>query len=745
MTNNISTTRLDQLSADICANLITSHSDYGYLGARILISNLKKNLSARYDISITKTGNEQFSSSEFTDITTLIANNIPTYLNQEYIQFVLDNGIYLNTIINSSYDYTIDYFGFKTLERSYLIKDQNIKETYETPQSLWLRVAVAIHMRSTDSEKMQRIKDTYEMLAQGKFIHATPTLFNAGTTHEQLSSCFLLGSDDSIEGIFKTFTDCGQISKWAGGIGLHISNIRSKGQLIKRTNGESAGIIPMLQVLNNVGRYINQGGKRNGSIAVYVEPWHADIMEFLDLRKNGGNENDKCRDLFLALWVPDKFMEAVEKGHKWYLMSEDQCPGLSDCYGDKFNELYDQYVTQGKYIKIIDAKSIWNKIISSQMETGTPYICFKDNINKKSNQSNLGTIKSSNLCVEIVEYSDDSEYAVCNLASIAINRFYNRETKEYNFDELYRAAKQVTYNLNSIIDINYYPTPETRKSNLKNRPIGVGIQGFADLLAMMHIPYESQEAIILSGKIQETIYYGCMKMSNELAVKYGPYESYEGSPISQGLFQYNLWNAEDKLSGLWDWSELKENILKHGVRNSLTTALMPTASTSQILGNNECFEPFTSNLYTRLTLAGNFIVFNKHLQRDLEELNIWNEDLKNKLMGSYGSIQKIDEIPDSLKQIYKTVWEIKQKSIIDHALARSPFVDQSQSMNLFFAEPDPLKLTSALMYGWKKGLKTGMYYLRSLPSSNAQQFTVEPTVKKVSTNIEMVECTVCSA
>ena len=1466
MTNKIETTTLDKLSADVCANLITSHTDYSFLGSRILISNLNKNLIAKYYI-IT-----------FSDIVDLIVERVPNYLNDDYINFVKDNSDKLNNIINNDYNHLIDYFGFKTLERSYLIKDQKTKETYETIQALWLRVAIAIHMRSNElyEEKIERIKETYECLAQGKFIHATPTLFNAGTNHEQMSSCFLLGTDDSIEGIFKTFTDCGQISKWSGGIGVHVSNIRARGQLIKKTNGESSGLVPMLQVLNNVGRYCNQcftpdtwvyskngpkqmvnitdndylvtidgtfkkvneviinnvdkeileirstntlfpvkvtkeheiylirnqtkitnfkiilnrlnqniikpefhnadeitdidfvgfplpkyeldnnlydedfckfygmmlgdghccnkrneygitlnndtkaelikftknylssknihyweaklngclsirwsgnkniplnrdmlydinnnkiiyqdmvhlpkhkilkilegllktdgsnlkelmffssslelimqvrymllrlgvltsghvknnvgkthitssgrtitdkktayvlriprhpilqsvielknpskyfkyfewnnilwgrvksikkinyqgpvydfnmidnhnyltdmglvhnSGKRNGSIAVYLEPWHADILEFLDLRKNGGNESEKCRDLFLALWIPDKFMEAVYNGLKWYLMSEDECPGLSNTYGDEFNKLYQKYIDEKKYIKEVDAKVVWNKIITSQMETGTPYIAFKDHINNKSNQKNLGTIKSSNLCVapetlvltdkghikikdlnektvnvwngekwseitvhktgenqnlidiytddenkltctpyhkfyiqkknkiikvdannlnpydkiikcdypiingtdempyaythgffcggdtysnitdqspkkcefnalsghtfckehldneteiflenniiqndenktkcqamsyeknpmiylyedkmkllpfiekrsytpseknncinimlpldinekffvpsfnyslknkldwfsgycdadgtivkkngheqlhipsinknfliniklmlqtcginpkiklnrdssqsnlpdgkgvhemfntqpiyrllitsydlyklhnigfrsnqllisgnkpardtkqfikilkiednnriddtycfneqkkhagifngiitgqcaEIMEYSDDKEYAVCNLASIAVNKFYNKGNNKYDYNELHKMAKHATYNLNNIIDINYYPTFETKYSNLKNRPIGVGIQGFADLLAMMHIPYESQEAIELSGKLLETIYHGCLESSNELAKRDGPYQSYQGSPISEGKFQFNMWNTEDKLSGMWDWSNLKENIIKYGVRNSLLTALMPTASTSQILGNNECFEPFTSNLYSRLTLAGNFVVFNKHLQRDLEQVGLWSDEMKNKLMASYGSIQNIDEIPDYLKDTYKTVWEIKQKAIIDHAISRGPYVDQSQSMNLFFAQPDQIKLTSALMYGWKNGLKTGMYYLRSQPSSQAQQFTIEPTIKKVTSNLESTECTVCSA
>ena len=736
MIDEIRTADLDQLSADICANLITTHSDYGYLGARILISNLKKNLQVKYNVNT------------FEDVTNLIVTKIPTYLKTDYVIFVNLYSRYLNEIINDNYNYMFDYFGFKTLEKSYLIKDIRTKETYEDPQSMWLRVAITIHMQNdllNIDDKLNKIKETYEMMAQGKFTHATPTLFNAGTNHEQLSSCFLLGTDDSLEGILKTYVDCGRISKWAGGIGVHVSNIRAKGQLIKSTNGESNGIVPMLAVLNKIAKQINQGGKRNGSIAIYLEPWHSDIIEYLELRKNGGNEEEKCRDLFLALWIPDKFMDAVYNNKKWYLMSENECPGLTDVYGDEFDKLYDEYVAQGKYTAEVNAKTIWDKILTSQIETGTPYIAYKDNVNKKSNQKNLGTIKSSNLCIEIMEYSDDKEYAVCNLASIAVNKFYDVKTSTYDYNELHKIAKIATYNLNNIIDFNYYPTVETRYSNLKNRPIGVGIQGFADLLAMMKLPFEDPKAIELSGKLMETIYHGCIEMSNELAQTYGPYESYNGSPISQGLFQFDLWDKSDKLSSMWDWTNLKENVSKYGVRNSLTTALMPTASTSQILGNNECFEPFTSNLYSRLTLAGNFIVFNKHLQKDLEQLGLWNEQLKNILMTSYGSVQNIKEIPENIKAVYKTVWEIKNKALIDHAIARGPFVDQSQSMNLYFADPEALKITSALMYGWKNGLKTGMYYLRSQSSSNAQQFTVEPTVTRKNSDLNTTECEICSA
>jgi len=1022
ITDNIESNNIDILASEICANLIINHYDYGLLGARILVSNLDHKLKVKYNVET------------FTEITNLINLKIPNYLSESYVSFINTNKLELNKIINNEYNLSIDYFSFKTLERLYLIKDNNNNDTLETIQSLWLRVSISIHMRSENY--LQKIKETYEYLALGKFIHATPTLFHSGTNYQQLSSCFLMGVDDNLENIFKNFADIAQISKWAGGIGLHLSNIRSKGQLIKKTNGISSGIIPILQILNNIGRYVNQSGKRNGSIAVYIEPWHGDILEFLELRKNNGNEIDKCRDLFLGLWICDKFMNAVINNTDWYLMSEDICPNLSNTYGDEFDKLYDFYVKEKKYLKKINATYIWNKIITSQMETGTPYILFKDHINNKSNQKNIGTIKSSNLCVdgntkiltsegyiiikdyinknvevwngeewsnvkifktglhinlirvifsnntyidctedhefyieqycnntkkyniikvsasnlkkndklikfklpnpihykineefnypythgyycgnnnsiandkiiilnknknyllkfflfknyfiaknkiniilhndindkytipinsklyirlkwfeglvdscghifkprykynkifcnnyilviinynisflievrymlhtlgiesfihkindtykfiinstelyklyllgfspkknnfiieqpnidfnknikvvnitnsfqnvdtycftepkkhmgvfngilcsqcsEITEYSSSSEYSVCNLASIAVNKFY--KNGKYDFNELHDIAKHITYNLNNIIDINYYPTNETKLSNLKNRPIGIGIQGFADLLAIMKLPYESKEAILLSANIMETIYHGSLVMSNILAKQYGPYDTYHGSPISQGIFQFNMWNVEPSM---WDWNELKNNILKDGVRNSLTTALMPTASTSQILGNNECFEPYTTNLYTRLTLAGNFIVINKHLQKDLEELNLWNENIRNKLITSYGSVKNINEIPDNLKEIYKTVWEIKQKSIIDHAISRGPFVDQSQSMNLFFQNPESSKLTSALIYAWRNGLKTGMYYLRSQSSINTQQFTVE--------------------
>jgi ribonucleoside-diphosphate reductase alpha subunit len=595
-----------------------------------------------------------------------------------------------------------------------------------------LRSKVKIYQSLLDAndmdneENLKQIEINYNYFGQGLFTHATPTLFNAGTQKQQMSSCYLMGTNDSIEGIFKTVTDCAHISKWAGGIGIHISNIRSRGQLIKKTNGKSSGIVPMMKLLNETGRFVNQGGKRNGSIAIYIEPWHSDILEFLELRKNGGKEEDKCRDLFLALTIPDRFMRAVENDEKWYLMSQDDCPGLSDVYGEEFDELYQSYIDQKKYVSEINASRVWQKIMTSQMETGTPYIIYKDHINKKSNQQNLGTIKSSNLCSEIVEYSNDNEYAVCNLASLAVNKCYNSDTKKYDYELLHTIAKQATYNLNKIIDINYYPVPETECSNLKHRPIGVGIQGFADLLFMMKIQYDSDAALNLSGDLLETIYHGTMEASHELAIKYGPYSSFIGSPISQGKFQFDLWNK--KSNDRYDWATLRQQIIKYGVRNSLTVALMPTATTSQILGNIECFEPITSNLYSRLTLAGNFIILNKYLQQDLMMLDLWNEDIQKQITVNYGSIQNIDKIPQTIKDIYKTVWEIKQKYVIDHAIRRGPFVDQSQSMNLYFAVPDSVKLRNALFYGWKNGIKTGIYYLRSQPSANPQQtFTKEKT------------------
>lgn len=1089
MKDGITTTELDSESAKIASNMVINHNDYGILAARIANSNLRKNLITKYNAT------------NFSEMTQLIGSKLPGFLNDDYYNFVMANKVQLDGIIMDEYDHNMDYFGFRTLEYGYLIKDRSsgVDEILETPQAMLLRVSVAIHMPDIDM-----IEENYNYMAQGKFTHATPTLFNAGTKIQQMSSCYLLGTDDSLTGIFKTVSDCAQISKWAGGIGIHVSNIRGRNQLIKSTNGHSEGIIPMLRLYNEVGKFINQGGKRRGSIAIYLEPWCSDVLDFLEIRKNGGDESIKSRDLFTALWIPDYFMELAKTDEWWYLMSENECPGLSDAYGDDFTRLYKKYVDEGKYTDKIKAAELLNRAIVSQTETGTPYIMFKDNVNRKSNHSNLGTVKSSNLCVhgdtkvftkngylpiatlentdveiwngyewsgvtvkktgtnknlirvnfsngsyidctpehkfyiqekyshrnhkfnahsklpkdsiftckegkdltqndklikyelpdaietndddfkypythgffcgdgttyynysktckygritlyaekklllenleytntpclnekedtitivlpkdiaekftiptgksiqtkllwfagycdadgtiarngtneslqissinydflsgirfmlhtlgidskvtlnknerstelpngkggkqmyeskaiyrllinsnelyklyslgfepkrlqyipripqsdaaqfikvvniepsyenvdtycftehkrglgmfngiltgqcaEIVEYSDANTYAVCNLASIAVNRFYNKDANTYDYNGLYKIAKQVTHNLDKIIDLNYYPTPETRESNMSTRPIGVGVQGFADLFMSMNMPYESDAAIKMSAIIMETIYFGCVEMSCELAKQLGPYEKISGSPFSDGRLQFDLWLAENQksgsrviTSGKWNWPKLKNDIKKYGMRNSMLTALMPTASTSQILGNTECFEPVTSNLYSRKVLSGTYLLANKYLQTELIKRGLWNEDIRTEIIKDRGSIQNIKEIPDEVKQVYKTMWEIKQRAVIDHALARGPYVDQSQSMNLYFADSNKLKIRSALFYGWENGLKTGSYYLRTRPSIEAQQQVIvkentETSTIKDNTDDKTNECTMCSA
>lgn len=704
MYNGISTEELDQLSSNICASYITVNPLYNSLSARIGISNLHK-----------------MTLDSFSDKIKLLYNN-NNNISKEYYEHVMKHRDRINSEINYDKDYTFDYFGFKTLERAYLMKINN--KIIERPQDMLMRVSTYIHMDDID-----KAIESYKLMSEGYFTHATPTLFNSGTTRPQLSSCFLLGTDDSIEGIFKTFKNCGYISKWSGGIGVHVSNIRASGSLIKGTNGESSGIIPMLKVYNEIARYINQGGKRKGSIAIYLEPFHADILDFLELKKNTGAETERARDLYLALWIPDLFMKKVKKDEYWHLMCPNECPGLTEVYGDDFNNLYNKYIEQNKFRKRLKAREIWSKILESQIETGVPYIAFKDSVNKKSNQKNIGTIKSSNLCIEIMEYSDKDEYAVCNLASIAVNKFYNEEYKTYDYNQLYQVAYCATVNLNKVIDLNYYPTPETKKSNLKNRPIGLGIQGLADVFALMRYPYESQEAYDLNRNIMETIYFASLTASKDLAKTYGPYETFKGSPFSEGKFQYHLWDEEPQYDK-WNWSELIDEVKKYGTRNSLLTSLMPTASTSQILGNNECFEPFTSNIYTRKTLAGEFIMVNQHLVKDLMKLDLWSNEMKDKIIYHDGSIQDIEEIPDDVKALYKTVWEISQKSILNQARGRAPFIDQSQSMNIFMAQPDSNRLTSCHFYAWESGLKTGIYYLRSKPASNAIKFTIDTKVVK---------------
>ena len=719
--DGVKTKELDEFTSSLCISMITEHPDYGKLASRIIISNNHKNTSPSFSETMTILyGN--------TDIHGI---NKPI-ISEKMFKTIMKHKNKLNHHIRYERDYLIDYFGFKTLERAYLAKIG--KEVAERPQHMWMRVSLGIHGRN-----IKDALETYDLMSKKYFTHATPTLFNAGTPRPQMSSCYLLGTEDSIEGIFKTVSDCGKISKWAGGIGIHISNIRGGGSQIRGTNGYSNGIIPMLKVYNEVARYVDQGGgKRKGSIAVYIEPWHPDIEAFLEIKKNHGDENQRARDLFTALWIPDLFMKRVEEDSMWNLFCPDQCPGLCESIGDEFEELYHKYETEGKSRKEIRARDLWYAILSSQIETGTPYMLYKDACNKKSNQQNVGVIKSSNLCAEIIEYSDKDNYAVCNLASISLGIFV--ENGEYDFDKLYKIAKIATRNLNKIIDGNFYPTPETKKSNFSLRPIGLGVQGFADALFKMRLPFDSPEARQLNKNIFETIYYAAVETSCEISKKAGPYGKFIGSPASKGMLQFDLWGVEP--SDRYDWAKLKEDVKEYGLRNSLLTALMPTASTSQILGNFECFEAITSNIYVRRTIAGEFIVVNKYLVEDLIELGIWNSDLKNDIIRDGGSIQGIPNIPDDLKALYKTVWEISQKHIIDLAADRGAYIDQSQSMNLFMAEPSFDKLTSMHFYAWKKGLKTGQYYLRSKPKTTAQQFTV--VQKKLCSIQNREECEMCS-
>ena len=703
--DNIPTYKIDELMAELCASMGSHHYDYSTLANKLCISNHHKETPST--------------------ILRCIESIQPGYLSVDYYNFVLLNHDYIESIMDYSRDYLIDYFGFKTLERAYLIKNNG--KVVERIQHLWMRVAIQIH-----APNLEKIKETYNGLSTKEFIHATPTLYNAGTNRPQLSSCFLLGMEsDSIDGIFNTLKDCANISKWAGGIGLHVHNVRAQGSPIKGTNGTSNGIVPMLKVFNNTARYVDQGGgKRNGSFAIYLEPWHADIEAFLDLRKNHGDEEMKAKDLFYALWIPDLFMEKVEKNEDWYLMCPNISKGLSDVYGDEFKTLYERYVSINRYIKKVSARDLWFKILDSQMETGTPYMLYKDACNMKSNQKNLGTIKSSNLCCEIVEYSDSNESAVCNLASISLSSMV--EDSIFNYSKLFRVTQILTENLNKIIDVNYYPTDKTENSNTRNRPIGIGVQGLADTFALMNIPFESNEAIEVNKLIFETMYYASLQKSMELAKASLPYETYLGSPLSKGVFQFDMWNITP--TNRYDWSKLRENIMLHGVRNSLCIAPMPTASTSQILSNNECFEPFTSNIYTRRTLAGEFVVINKHLMKELVTLNIWNTKIKDKIIENKGSVQTIAEIPDDIKRKYKIVWEIPMKHIINMARDRGAYICQSQSMNLWIEEPNYKILTNMHLYSWKCGLKTGMYYLRRKAKHHAQQFTIVPE-----------ECSVCGA
>jgi len=813
---DIPTTKIDELTAQQCASLATSHPDYGILASKVLISNHHKNT----DVNFFKISKKLY---QFSDVN---GNNHPL-ISKKYFSVIRNNKSIIQGWFDFERDYFLDYFGFKTLERAYLMRING--EIVERPQHMWMRVAIGIH-----GNDLKKVKETYDYMSQKYFTHATPTLFNAGTPRSQLSSCYLIAmEDDSISGIYNTLADCANISKWAGGIGLHIHNIRASGSHIRGTNGTSNGIVPMLRVFNSTARYCDQGGgKRKGSFAIYMEPWHGDIEVFLDMKKNHGDEEMRARDLFYAMWIPDLFMERVIKNQDWTLMCPDHCPGLSDVYGDKFKELYESYEKENKGIKTVSARKIWLKILDSQIETGTPYILFKDHANRKSNQKNLGTIKSSNLCCEIMEYSDKKETAVCNLASIGLSKFVKQPSPEqykyinsikifskencgfcrrtktflkknnfefeeinldddekrkafyedinknenldeenkinsvpqifindkriggyneirklfkptYDFELLHKISKIVTNNLNKVIDINFYPTKKTDVSNKKHRPIGIGVQGLADTFALMEIPFASDEAKLLNTYIFETIYHAALEESVSIAIEDNPYSSFENSPASKGILQFDMWNVTP--SDRYDWKSLKTKIKKYGLRNSLLVAPMPTASTSQILGNNECFEPFTSNIYVRRTLAGEFIVVNKYLIRELIEYYEWNDEIKNSIIKNNGSIQHLKNLPEHIREKYKIVWEIPMKHLIDMSADRGAFICQSQSLNLWMKEPKYDKLTSMHVYSWKKGLKTGMYYLRTKAKAAPQQFTIEPDQKNVKyTEDDNEICDMCS-
>jgi len=760
--DGISTTKIDELCAEQCASLSIQHPDYNILAGRLIVSNHHKNTNSSFFSVMKKLY-------QFKDI-----HGKPYPLvNHVFFSTVEQNKDELDKMIDHERDYLIDYFGFKTLEKSYLTKIGTT--VVERPQYLWMRVAVSIH-----GNDIEKVKTTYDLMSQKYFTHATPTLFNAGTPNQQLSSCYLLAlEEDSIAGIYNTLADCAQISKYSGGIGMHIHNIRASGSHIRGTNGKTDGLVPMLRVYNATARYVNQSGKRAGSFAVYLEPWHPDIDDFLELKKNHGDEEMKARDLFYALWIPDLFMKRVETNGEWTLMCPDECPGLADVYGDAFVELYTKYEIEGKGRKTVGARDLWFKILDSQMETGTPYLLYKDAANEKSNQKNIGTIKSSNLCTEIMEYSDDKETAVCNLASIGLSRFVNQD-KTFDYDKLHDVVKVVADNLDKVIDINFYPTEKTKRSNMRHRPIGIGVQGLADTFALMGLPFHSEGAKEVNKLIFETIYHASLEQSMELSkarcsviknngilhnfdCKYeiglldksfcGAYSSFEGSPMSQGIFQFDMWNVSP--SKRYDWNILRKNIMEYGIRNSLSVAPMPTASTAQILGNNECFEPFTSNIYSRRTMAGEFIIVNKYLMRELIDLQLWDDEMKNTIIANNGSIQNIDSISDSVKEKYKIVWEIPMKHLIDMAKDRGAFICQSQSLNLWLEEPNYKSLTSMHFYSWKAGLKTGIYYLRRKAKHQAQQFTIEPEKKKdthdtegkntIYTSSEPEVCEMCSA
>jgi len=702
--DGITVQEIDTLSGEVCIGMITTDPDYEILATRITASNIQKVCPNNFHIAMKK----------------LLKAGIVTEEVARVAGRVRDD-------IDTKRDYDFGYFGLKTLEKSYLQRLDGV--LMETPQYMFMRVSIGIH-----GDDIEAVLETYDKMSKGLFIHATPTLFNAGTPRPQMSSCFLIANkDDSINGIYGTLTECAQISKWAGGIGMHIHDVRANKSRIRGTNGQSDGIIPMLRVFNATARYVNQAGRRKGSIAVYLEPWHADIMDFLELRLNQGDEEARCRDLFSALWIPDLFMKRVEEGGNWSLFCPDNAPGLSDAIGEEFEALYTKYEDEGKANSTLPAAEVWKAILKSQTETGTPYMLYKDACNKKSNQKNLGVIKSSNLCTEILEYTDKDETAVCNLASIALPKYVDEETRTFDYQKLHEVTKIVTKNLNRVIDHNFYPVETARKSNMRHRPIGLGVQGLADVFILHRVAFDSDEAKEINSRIFETMYHAALEASCELAQIDGSYETFEGSPASQGVLQFDMWGDDTNLSGMYDWGSLKEYIKEKGLRNSLLMAPMPTASTAQILGNNECFEPYTTNIYLRRTLAGEFVVVNRHLVEDLKKIGIWSKDMKDLMVKAGGSIQNIVDIPDEIKKLYRTVWEIKMKDIIDMAADRGRFIDQSQSMNLFMESPTLSKLSSMHLYAWKKGLKTGMYYLRSKAKARPIQFSLEP------------ECVACSA
>ena len=703
MYDEIKTHEIDTLSSEVCIGLITNDPDYEILATRIVASNIQKRAANNFHIAMRKLHKAGIITHEVLEVSAKVKEDI-----------------------KHERDFEFGYFGLKTLEKGYLQKIDG--DIIETPQYLYMRVAIGIHGHDID-----HVLETYDALSRGLFIHATPTLFNAGTHRPQMSSCFLIANkEDSIDGIYDTVKECARISKWAGGIGLHVHDVRANKSHIRGTNGTSDGIIPMLRVYNSTARYVNQAGRRKGSIAVYLEPWHADIMDFLEIRLNQGDEEARCRDLFSAMWIPDLFMRRVESNGNWSLFCPDRAPGLSDVYGKEFDELYEKYENEGLATKTMPAVEVWKSIIKSQSETGTPYMLYKDACNEKSNHKHIGTIKSSNLCTEILEYTDKDETAVCNLASIALPKYVDVDNKEFNHEELHRVTKMVTRNLNKVIDKNFYPTENGKRSNIRHRPIGIGVQGLADVFIMLRMTFGSDDSKKLNRDIFETIYHASLESSCELAEMYGAYETFKGSPFSKGILQFDMWDREPDFSGRYDWNAMRK-LVKKGTRNSLLLAPMPTASTSQILGNNECFEPYTTNIYLRRTLAGEFVVVNKHLVNDLKKIGLWSKEMKDLMVKANGSVQNIIDIPDDLKELYKTVWEMSQKTIIDMAADRGVYIDQSQSMNLFVESPTVSKLSSMHMYAWKQGLKTGMYYLRSKAKSRPIQFSLE------------AECSMCSA